>query len=348
VAAITFHPDDGASRSAAIEAYLAGDAPSYDGEWRVRHADGSWRWVHIRGLCVRDQNGRATRMAGSISDIDTRKRAEAALQQTHRLEAVGSLAGGIAHDFNNILGAILGYGDRALRHTRSGSLCRRDLEQIMIAGERGRAIVERILAFSRTGVGERVAVDVQQVVHEVLGLLVGALPSGVCIEPALNAAGTAVLGDSTQLHQLLMNLAMNAIQAMPHGGTLRIALERRQLERPFAATTCTIEPGEFVVLIVTDTGTGIAPAIARRIFDPFFTTKDVGVGTGLGLSLVHGIVTEFAGAVHVESVVGQGSTFSVYLPCQGDVQAAPEDGLAVTPYGRDADARKRVGGRRPA
>jgi PAS domain S-box-containing protein len=333
VRAIIFHPEDAAQRAALIEAYLDGDAPSYDGEWRVQHTDGAWRWVHIRGLCLRDAQGRATRMAGSISDIDARRRAEAALQQSHRLEAVGTLAGGIAHDFNNILGAILGFGDMALRHTRAGSLCRRDLEQIIIAGERGRAIVERVLAFSRTGVGERVAVNVQQVVREGLELLAGALPARVRVEPALDAAGAAVLGDSTQVHQLLMNLSTNAIQAMPQGGTLRVSLTRTRLARPLAATTDTLGPGEYVLMTVSDTGTGIAPEIAGRIFDPFFTTKEVGAGTGLGLSLVHGIVTEFGGAVNVVSVVGQGSTFSVYLPCHGDVPAPVVDRLPAVSRG---------------
>jgi PAS domain S-box-containing protein len=338
VAAIAFHPDDDARRSAMIEAYLAGDAPTYDGEWRVRHADGSWRWVRIRGLCVRDAAGQATRMAGCISDIDARKRAEAALQQAHRLEAVGTLAGGIAHDFNNILGAILGFGDMALSQTRAGSRCRRDLEQIMIAGERGRALVERILAFSRTGVGERVAVNVQQVVEEGLELLLGALPPAVRIEPVLDAAGAAVLGDSTQVHQLLMNLATNAIQALPLGGTVRVTLERTRLARPMAATTATVEPGDYVVLAVADNGTGIAPEIAGRIFDPFFTTKDVGGGTGLGLSLVHGIVAEFGGALKVASEVGEGSTFSVFLPCHGEMPAANTGLRPAVPRG----AKERV------
>ncbi len=333
VEAIAFHPDDDVDRSTMMEAYLAGVAAGYDGEWRVRRGDGSWSWVRIRGLCVRDLQGRATRMAGSISDIDARKRAEAALQQAHRLEAVGTLAGGIAHDFNNILGAILGFGDMALRQTRAGSRSRRDLEQIMIAGERGRAIVDRILAFSRAGVGERVAVNVQQVVQEGLDLLAGALPSVVRVEPVLQAAGAAVLGDSTQVHQLLMNLATNAVQAMPNGGTLRVTLERMTLTRTFAATTATVLPGEYVVLCVVDTGSGIAREIADRIFDPFFTTKDFGSGTGLGLSLVHGIVAEFGGALNVASAVGEGSTFSVYLPCHGDAPATRTGTRQAMPRG---------------
>jgi len=203
----------------------------------------------------------------------------------------------------------------------------------MIAGERGRALVERILAFSRAGVGERVAVNVQQVVREALDLLVGAMPSAVRVEPVLNAAGAAVLGDSTQLHQLLMNLATNAIQAMPNGGTLRVALERVSLARPTEATTATIEAGEYVVLSVADDGCGIAPGIAERIFDPFFTTKDVGSGTGLGLSLVHGIVAEFGGALNVVSAVGEGSTFSIYLPYYGDAPAQRASKLQAMPRG---------------
>jgi PAS domain S-box-containing protein len=311
---VKIHPDDVPVRSEKIFGYLEGRLATCDGEWRMLHPDGVYRWLRIRGVCVRDASGRATRLAGSVSDIDLQKRAEAALQQTQRLEAVGTLAGGIAHDFNNILGAILGFGEMALRGTRAGSRTRRDIGFILTAGERGRALVERILAFSRSGLTERVPVHVEAVVQEALNLLSAGLPAAVRVETALRAGGAAILGDATQMHQVLMNLATNALQAMPEGGTLRIGLAPLRLAQPRVATTGTLPAGEYLVLSVADTGSGIGPENIARIFDPFFTTKDVGSGTGLGLSLVHGIVSEFGGALDVVTALGEGSTFTVYLP----------------------------------
>jgi nitrogen-specific signal transduction histidine kinase/ActR/RegA family two-component response regulator len=272
-----------------------------------------------------DADGKPERMVGFMHDVTERRRAEEEvkrmerqLRQAQRLEAMGTLAGGIAHDFNNILGAILGYGEMALRDAPKGGRLRRDLGSIMTAGERGRALVERVLAFSRSGVGERVAVDVEKVVGEALGLLAASLPEGVRIEPRLRAGRAAALGDPTQVHQVLMNLATNAIQATTSGGTVRVSLEGVRLDGAHVATTGTLGAGDYVVLEVADSGTGMSPEVLERIFDPFFTTKEVGVGTGLGLSLVHGIVTELGGAINVASTVGEGSVFTVYLPRAGD------------------------------
>ena len=258
---------------------------------------------------------------------DALRRSERQLRQAQRLEAMGTLAGGIAHDFNNILGAILGYGEMALRDAPRGSRLRRDVESIMTAGERGRTLVERILAFSRSGVGERVAVHVEAVVREALDLVAAKLPEGVTIEARLRAGRAAMLGDPTQVHQVLMNLATNAIQAMTSGGTLRVSLDVERLDKPRIATTGTIATGEYVVLEVADCGTGIPKEIIEQIFDPFFSTKEIGVGTGLGLSLVHGIVTAIGGAIDAASTVGVGSVFTVYLPRTGE---AAEDGEAET------------------
>jgi signal transduction histidine kinase/CheY-like chemotaxis protein len=246
---------------------------------------------------------------------------ERQLRQAQRLETLGTLAGGIAHDFNNLLGAILGYGEMALRNVRAGSRLRRDIENIMIAGERGHALVDRILAFSRSGVGEQVAVQVEEVVRETLALFAAKLPEHIVIERQLHASSAAVMGDSTQIHQVLMNLLTNAVQAMPSGGTLRVSLDRIHLQAPRVTTTGSIAAREYVVMEVSDSGSGIPAEILEKIFDPFFTTKEVGVGNGLGLSLVHGIVTGLGGAIDVATTVGKGSVFKVYLPLAGDVAA---------------------------
>ncbi|WP_157265564.1 sensor histidine kinase [Azohydromonas aeria] len=281
-------------------------------------------------------------LAQLLEQDGSRRRAAAARQQAQRVEAVGLLAGGIAHDFNNILGAILGFGESALRNTRAGSRLRRDLECIVTAGERGRALVERILEFSRSGVAERLPVHVEGEVREALALLAGSLPPLVRVETALNAGHAALLGDPTQVHQVVMNLATNAVQAMPRGGTLRVALEVVTLPAARLAATGAIEPGEYLVLTVSDTGTGIAPQVRARIFDPFFTTKEVGTGTGLGLSLVLGIVTELGGAVDVATEPGAGSTFTVYLPRSGEVaDVAPASAPAPSPPPASARPRAR-------
>jgi signal transduction histidine kinase len=320
-----FHPDDRAMWEAATAAHLEGRTARFDLEMRIVPRAGEVRWIQLTGLCSRNAAGAAVRWAGSVTDVTERKRAETALieserqlRQAQRLEAMGTLAGGIAHDFNNILGAILGYGEMALRDAPQSTRLRRDVDSIISAGERGRALVDRILAFSRSGVGERVAVHVEEVVHEALRLLSPKLPEGIDIEARLNAGRAAMLGDATQVHQVLMNLAMNGIQAMSAGGLLRISLRLARFERPRTATIGTVAAADYVVLEVADSGTGIPAGIFDRIFDPFFTTKDVGVGTGLGLSLVHGIVTELGGSIDVASTPGTGSVFTVYFPRAGD------------------------------
>jgi PAS domain S-box-containing protein len=311
-------------REAIHTAQQTGDVAA---EYRVVHPGGAVRWLQAKGRMF-FPDGKPTRVVGFMLDVTDRhlaqselQRMERELRQAQRLEAMGTLAGGIAHDFNNLLGAILGYGEMALRDVPAGTRLRRDVENIMIAGERGRALVDRILAFSRSGVGERVAVHVDEVVRETLALFTAKLPGGIVVEQWLDAGGAAVMGDPTQIHQVLMNLLMNAVHAMPSNGTLRVSLNRLRVRSPRLATAGTIAARDYVILDVADTGTGIAPEVLEKIFDPFFTTKEVGVGSGLGLSLVHGIVTGLGGAIDVATTVGEGTTFKVYLPLAGDVAA---------------------------
>jgi PAS domain S-box-containing protein len=336
---IPVHADDWAKWEAARKELFAGTGERLAMELRyiVR---GETHWHSLEAICRRDETGKVVRWTGSATDVTERKRAEEELKtmerklrQAQRLEAMGTLAGGIAHDFNNILGAILGYGELALRDTPNGSRLERDVKKIVIAGERGRALVDRVLAFSRSAIGERVPVHVERVVREALDLISAKLPPGVTVHAQLRAGPAAVLADATQVHQVVTNLATNAIQAMAAGGTLRIELAIERVEDFRAATIGGRGAGEYVVLTVADTGAGIAPEIVDRIFDPYFTTKEVGTGTGLGLSLVHGIVTDLGGAIDVASAVGTGSTFTVYLPRSGDAAEAGEEKASTLPRG---------------
>jgi len=337
---LNFHPDDRLRQHDAIKALIQGTGPLYDEEFRVILPDGSVRWFQQRGIALRDASGRAYRIVDSVGDITDSKvaqeellRLERQLRQAQRLESMGTMAGGIAHDFNNILGAIIGYGEMALRGAKKDTRLWRDLDAIMSAGERGRALVDRILAFSRSGTGERVPVHVEAVVREVLDQLAAKLPENVTIVPRLCADRAAMLGDSTQVHQVVMNLTNNAAQAMPNGGVLRVTLEAQRVDVARSATLGAVAPGDCIVLEVSDSGTGIAPEVLERMFDPFFTTKDVGVGSGLGLSLVHGIVTNVGGAIDVTTELGKGSIFTVYFPRCGDAPVETPHDTPTLPRG---------------
>ena len=333
------HPEDWPTLELAI-ARAAADSGDFSAEYRAADPDKGVRWLQAKGHMFLDDEGAPVRIVGFLLDATERHRAEdelrrleARLRRARHLEAIGALAGGIAHDFNNILGAILGYGEIAMRDVTAGSRLHHAIENIVVAGERGRALVNRILAFSRSGVGERVAVHVESVVRETLDLIIAQLPGGIAVETALQAGRSAILGDPTQVHQVLMNLATNAIYAMPAGGTLRVSLSAIHVDAPRIAMIGVVEAGDYVALKVADTGVGIAPELVERIFDPFVTTKEVGVGTGLGLSLVHGIAMDLGGAIEVETAVGGGSSFAIYLPRTGDVTDPFKNKELALPHG---------------
>ena len=244
------------------------------------------------------------------------------------MEAIGRLAGGVAHDFNNILGAILGFGELVQGGLIEGSTPRRHIDQVMQAGARGKSLVDRILAFSRSGIGVRVPVPVQTVVDETLGLLAASLPADVRLEKRLRALHATALGDPTQFHQVVMNLCTNAVHAMAGRGVLTVALEQLGLSEERLLSHGALSAGNYVRLSVSDTGSGISPAVLERMFDPFFTTKRVGDGTGLGLALVHGIVADFGGAIDVTTELGVGSVFTIWIQA-----ASQSQGLATAPAG---------------
>jgi PAS domain S-box-containing protein len=337
---IVIHPDDRARFEATFKDHFEGLTPWYDCEYRVRQPNGDWHWLHARGRCLRDSAGKPVRIVGSTIDVNAQKVAqahkeqlEAQLRQSQKMEAVGTLAGGIAHDFNNILGAILGYGELAHQLSAEGSPLRRYLDNVMHAAERAQMLIERILGFSRSGLGDRAPVNVQFVIEETLELLEASLPLGIRLESRIETGNSAVIGDATYLHQVAMNLCTNAVQAMERGGTLCVILEHAEVKESRALSRGMLQPGSYVRLTVSDTGVGIPPAVLERMFDPFFTTKGVGQGTGLGLSLVHGIVSDLGGAIDVTSKTGEGTTFEIWLPVAGETEMPPLETAAPLPRG---------------
>jgi PAS domain S-box-containing protein len=338
LAQIQIHPDDSRRFETALRDHLEGRTPSFECEYRVRNGD--WRWLLGRGRCLRDASGRAYRFVGSAIDVTAQRQAqsdreslEAQLRQSQKMEAMGTLAGGIAHDFNNILGAILGYGELAQQQSMPDTPLRRYIDNVMHAAHRAKALVDRILGFSRSGVGERDHVHIQSVIEETLELIAASLPADIRLEKTLIAGDAALIGDSTQLHQVAMNLCTNAVHAMEHGGVLHVLLERVNLAKVQPVSRGTLSPGPYIRLVIKDTGVGIPPDVLERIFDPFFTTRGVGKGTGLGLSLVHGIVTDLGGAIHVESAMGEGTSFEIWLPVTTEVEKPPVEAVRQLPHG---------------
>ena len=325
---LTIHPDDLVLVVAAVQDHFADRAATIDIDYRVQVSDGTWRWIHSRGSCLRSTDRTPTNLFCSAIDVSDRKRAEAEkatldsrLQQARKLEALGTLASGIAHDFNNILGAILGFGEMAQQGAQPGSALRRHIDRVMQSGERARLLVKRILDFSRSSVAEHAPVNIRGVVEEVVAMLAPTLPAGVTLDTRLDAGDAAVVGDSTQLCQVVMNVCTNAVQATRGEGVVGITLQRRSLIAPLSLLQGDLNPGDYVRVEVSDTGGGIAPEVLMRIFDPFFTTKKSGEGTGLGLSVVHGIVSSMGGAIDIASLVGAGTRVEIWLPVAGELPA---------------------------
>lgn len=265
---------------------------------------------------------------------DSQAALQTQLSRTNRLESLGTLAGGVAHDFNNVLAAVLGYAEMARQGAIDNSRQARQLDQVLRAALRGKALVERILSFSRSGARSATVFEVQPIIDEVLGLLAASLRHGVVLESRFEAIGVRLRGDPTQVFEAVMNLCTNAMQAMPDGGTLTVATARQAIREAQTVSHGQLEAGEYLALSVADDGDGIAADVMDHLFEPFFTTRREHAGTGLGLAVVHGVVAEFGGAIDVQSMPGAGARFTLYLPESHDALAPDATASTATPTGR--------------
>jgi len=303
----------------------------YDVEYRITRPDGTERWIRDRAFPVRGAAGAIRRWVGVAEDITKYRNLEEQLRQTQKMEAIGTLAGGIAHDFNNILTSISGYTELSRMILTGNDQVREYLGSVLQAAGRAGDLVRQILTFSRQERVERRLIQLRPVVAEAIKLLRASIPSTIEFNISLATNAPTVLADATQIHQILMNLGTNAWHAMKgRPGILEIKLERCPVDAAQAATEPRLTTGLYARVSVSDTGSGMDQATLRRIFEPFFTTKPPGEGTGLGLSVAHGIMESHDGVVTVYSRPGEGTVFHLYFPeYAGEVNEVGTDGDPV-------------------
>ncbi len=317
------HTEDRARVERLFLSWVAGERDAFDVEYRVQGHDGLVRWIHDRGTKIYDDAGELVRLSGIAENITARKQAaedreqlQIQVQQSQKMEAIGRLTGGIAHDFNNILASILGYTGLALRRfvtDKEGKLAEY-LQEVYRAGERAQDLVTQMLAFGRDTDGESKPRKLGSLVDETIKMLQSSLPSGIELSAPLEDDTPAVMIDSVHLYQLMINLCINACDAMAGRGRIHIYLRHLQGVNTLCSSCHRQVQGEFVELTVKDTGIGMGPDVMGRMFDPFFSGKTPVKGTGMGLSVVHGIVHDRNGHIVVESTQNVGSAFRLLFP----------------------------------
>jgi PAS domain S-box-containing protein len=307
------HPDD---RKAVVEtltnAMQSGDDFSY--AHRAILPDGTTRWLRGSGRMLLGEQGQPVRGLGIYQDVTEHRMLEAQNEQLQKMEAVGRLAAGVAHDFNNLLTVILGLSELLLADLGSDEPHRADIAEIQKAGARGARLTKQLLAFSRKQIIEPTILDLNAVIAGMQAMLGRLIGEDVKLVLGLRPDLAPVTADRGQIEQVVMNLAVNARDAMPTGGTLTIEADNVELDEHYGKAHLGVKPGLYVRLTVTDTGTGMTPQVQARLFEPFFTTKEPGKGTGLGMATVYGIVTRSGGSIGVYSEVGRGTAFKVYFP----------------------------------
>jgi two-component system cell cycle sensor histidine kinase/response regulator CckA len=319
------HPDDLAAVIAAEENSKGGHP--FQAEFRLRRKDGREVWLNDTAVVIQGSDSHPV-MEGIMVDITERKQLETQLQQSRKMEAVGRLAGGIAHDFNNLLTIITGYTDLALSRSSMPLEIRGDIERIDHASGRAAALVRQLLAFSRKQVLQPKTIDLNEVVLNLDKLLRRLMDDNIEMNTRTQKAIGKVKADPAQIEQVIMNLVVNARDAMLNGGRILLETSNVDLDSAYADEHVTVKPGKYVMLAVSDTGIGMSQQTIAHIFEPFYTTKESGSGTGLGLSTVYGIVKQSGGYIWVYSEPGKGSTFKVYLPRVEDAVEKTETGPA--------------------
>jgi PAS domain S-box-containing protein len=306
------HPDD---RKRVQESLALRAAGGYDTEYRILRPDGTIRWIHDKAFPIRNAEGVVHRYVGLADDITDRKKLEERIMHAQKMDAIGTLSGGIAHDFNNILAVINGYAELLRMSVPAESPIAEHVEAIAVAGSRATKLVRQILTFSRREEFHRETISLRPVVEEALKFLRATIPATITFKKSLEEHSTCVLADATQIHQVIVNLGANAWHAMKDcHGILDVALQEVIVDADMATLQPQLQQGRYVRVSVKDNGKGMDPATLARIFEPYFTTKPPGEGTGLGLSVVHGIMQGHGGAIDVFSKQGEGTTFHLYFP----------------------------------
>jgi len=313
---------DPADREKLVAEYMEHGHASATVDWKRK--DGKIVTVHVIGRRVLNSDGKSWCAEAMVEDVTERKSLEKQLVQAQKFEAIGQLAGGVAHDFNNMIGAILGWADLGIEETDLGSRLHRHFQKVRQQAERAAALTKQLLAFARRQILEPRNVDLNQSVVETVSLLEKVIGSNIEVRADLAPDVALVRADPTQIEQVLLNLCINARDAMPSGGSLIIETRNIRLDERFCAMQPLAHPGDHVALSVTDTGTGMDAATLDRIFEPFFTTKELGKGTGLGLATVYGIVRQHGGFLQVQSELGVGSTFHSYFPVSTEAVSSAE------------------------
>lgn len=302
-----------------VQAAIHGNAQNWQDEYLFARADGSYALVIDRGFVIRDKDGKPIRMVGNIIDITQQRELEEQLRQSQRLEAIGQLTGGIAHDFNNLLTIILGNAEILTEDLAKGDQHRQLAQMILAAAERGAELTHRLLAFARKQTLAPKAVDVNKLMGGMEGLLRRALGEQVEIEMVQHGGLWHAMVDAPQLENALLNLCINARDAMPDGGRLTLETANVELDDVYASQHVEVQPGQYVMVAVSDTGVGMDAKSLARAFEPFYTTKDGGKGSGLGLSMVYGFIKQSRGHVKIYSELGQGTAVKLYLPSVANV-----------------------------
>jgi len=330
------HPED-RERVLAEEQQSQHSAEPFRSEYRMLTRDGRVLWCRDEATVLSDQDGKRNRMLGVVYDITQRRNLEEQLRQAQKMEAVGRLAGGVAHDFNNLLMIIKGNGELMLQHLGATERSRKNAIEIGKAADKAAALTRQLLAFSRMQVIQPRSLDLNAVVSEMAKMLRRLIGDDI----ELNIVSSAPLGvvkvDQSQIEQVLMNLVLNARDAMPDGGRLTVETANVSLDEDYARRHATVQPGKYVMMAVSDTGVGMDAETQAHIFEPFFTTKELGKGTGLGLATVYGVVKQNGGWIWVYSEPGRGTTFKIFLPQIEEVVGSTEPGKVANQSHRGSE-----------